>query len=247
MYLLFPPQPTSGMLGDDFLVALLDSLTADGKNIQFVQNCLENTVRKIIGTGILDESWSGTLLTAGTGLQLHIAAHTAVNGFAATTTLDYNFPVPPSSTVYVWEFQSNSDDIPVYGTTLTTDNPGTDADLCQILCQVITDAESVTAITPLYALVQPLSAYVPVPAPACVPKEESFTLSWDSIDRSGGTLFALTLAGTAIASTPVIVIRGEQVAVPTVEYTISGSTITFLDGGKPIAGELVRVIYFAAS
>lgn len=249
MELIFPSHPAVGADGDVFWAALLDCLNSYEQTLQLLENELENTVDSLFGKGILYNSYSGSLLQVGTGLNLLIKAHTTIDGFASILTLDRQEPMPASSTKYIWEFQQNSDVLPDYGLTDTLTDPSTSVEKAILLGQIITSGSAVTGITPLFNIVYPLSYYVGSPPAVFIPREETFALSWDADadTRTGGTIYAVTVTHAPIGGYPVIIRRGNAVMINTEQVTISGSTMTFLDNYKPIADEKVIVDYYSAT
>lgn len=246
MLITYPLHPTSGDSGDGYIVGEENLFDSYESTLQFVLDALRHTVVHLFGSGILENSYTAPLLTMGTGLTVLVVPHVAINGYALELTNDYEVPIPPSSSFYIWQRDDNSDTLPQYVLTDLLVDPSTSAHDYILLGEAVTDATDVITITEMFNIVKPLTSYVPSVPNAYVPVEETFALAWDSVDRSGGTVYALTLSDTPIPSTPISVQREEQMAVPTTQYGISGDTITFTDGHKPIAGEIVTVRYFKA-
>lgn len=148
--------PSTGSAGDIFWVLLNNVLLLLEANDQFEQNELELTIRDFFGDGVVRGSYTPPILSIGSGLQVNIAPHTTLNGFANKLANSAVVALPPSTTKYIWELQNNTDLTPSY---VLTDIlpvyplPGTVDNLPTLLGQATSNATNITSITEMFALV----------------------------------------------------------------------------------------------
>ncbi len=251
--------PVKGDKGDAFALKFFDLFAELRANIQRVESELERTVIDIIGSGILYQSYTPTLITATSGFNVSVGSHHLYRGFGWKITDTTILTIPPSGTYYLWEYQNTIDGAPDFAITTTNVNPedGPDpdsnppADLLAIpLATIVTDGSGVTSVTETFEIVYPFSFFTGVPGSNYIPVEENFP-TWDSTNRSDGSINTCgPLAHAPISGTPFEIQRHNIVMVvgDTSQITIAGSppTITFLNGFKPLASEIVFVRYFRA-
>ena len=113
-------------------------------NYMVIENRLRDTTRTIYGgtgDGVISGSYSGSLLSAGTGLNVNVANFEAVVGAVVIVT-GLVIPVPASTTSYLWLNEDGTATV-----TATNVNPGNSTDPAIPLGSVVTSGSAVTGTT----------------------------------------------------------------------------------------------------
>lgn len=64
------------------------------------------------------------------------------------------------------------------------------------------------------------------------------------VDRTSANPCVLTLSGTPFVGSHVLIQRDSSLLLETTTYTVSGNSVTFVNGYKPVAAEKVRAIFW---
>lgn len=245
MNLTFGPLPAIGDFVDDFYNKLLTWMGVVEVNNKFFMDKLQNTILYLVGNGILFQSYTDPLVIAGTGLNIIINPHTLVSGMVTVLADPHTMAVPANTTGYLWEHQYSNDVYPSYALTLVNTSPAQTNNLAVLLCTYITNATSVTSITPLFDIVKPIHDIATTVNVTSAPIIETFNTSWDAdIDsRTGGTIHTVTLSQDPLDNYGITVFVGSMMFEKTLRWTRANRVITFLSGSFPVSDELVTVMY----
>lgn len=238
-------DPVEGLAGPDFYAYFLDQKNLFEYNDQFILDTFRLFLDGFFGRGVIWGSYTPPLLTAGTGLQVEVAAHTSlIQGLVALTGTTV-WVVPDNSTSYLWELQTNTDDTPQYAIVLDTTDPSTD-DLPALLLGEITSAGGViTDVVEDFNIIYPTGSNNPVVTEIFGPTQTDTATThlaeWDAdtMLRTGGTVSASVEVNQDVDETkPITILRGDGEDVTLAKdraWTFTAPrTFNLVDGKRPI-------------
>lgn len=235
-------DPVEGLAGPDFYAYFLDQKNVFEFNDQYNIDTLRILIDTYVGRGVMWQSYTPPLITAGTGLTVNIGLHKSIIQQAVILTGTTVWAIPDNSTWYLWELFTNTDATPQYALTADTTDPSTDDVPAHILATITTLAGAVTNVTEMFNIIyRPADTKSPLTETYGPLQSSPYQKVWDADNylRTGGTVSASVDVQQNVDATKSITIQrgtGEDVTLaPVRAWTFTAPrTFNIVDGMRPV-------------